>query len=188
MLIGSGGAGGGRSLGETVERRRRLRGDNVANGGVRAGWHAGVLQKGSGRQWGRPWTCVEPSEQTEVTGRGPLSAHGLASVLTWRRRRDRPARRPAPTGPGGACRCSRSSGAARDRRFIDRDTCHGRRSQLVVNLPLTSVTPNPHQPRRAFDQAALQELATSIAEHGRVLQPIIGAAGGGRCRGRGAAL
>jgi ParB family chromosome partitioning protein len=45
--------------------------------------------------------------------------------------------------------------------------------QLVVNLPLTSIKPNPHQPRRTFAPAGLQELATSIAQHGRVLQPIL---------------
>jgi ParB family transcriptional regulator, chromosome partitioning protein len=45
--------------------------------------------------------------------------------------------------------------------------------QLVVNLPLTSIRPNPHQPRRTFAPATLQELADSIKEHGRVLQPIM---------------
>ena len=45
--------------------------------------------------------------------------------------------------------------------------------QLVVNLPLASVRPNPHQPRRTFDPIALQELAGSIREHGRVIQPIL---------------
>lgn len=45
--------------------------------------------------------------------------------------------------------------------------------QLVVNLPLASVRPNPHQPRRTFDPATLQELADSIREHGRVIQPIL---------------
>ena len=46
-------------------------------------------------------------------------------------------------------------------------------AQLVVNLPLASIAPNPHQPRRTFDRAALQELATSIETRGRVLQPIL---------------
>jgi ParB family chromosome partitioning protein len=45
--------------------------------------------------------------------------------------------------------------------------------QLVVNLPLAAVRPNPHQPRRTFEPAALQELADSIKQHGRVLQPIL---------------
>jgi hypothetical protein len=45
--------------------------------------------------------------------------------------------------------------------------------QLVVDLPLTSIRPNEHRPRRMFDHAALQDLAMSIDEHGRVLQPIV---------------
>ena len=39
-------------------------------------------------------------------------------------------------------------------------------------LPLGQVVPNPHQPRRHFDQAALDELAASIRARG-VLQPIL---------------
>jgi ParB family chromosome partitioning protein len=42
-----------------------------------------------------------------------------------------------------------------------------------VDLPLASIRPSKHQPRRVFDPDALQELATSIIEHGRVLQPIL---------------
>lgn len=45
--------------------------------------------------------------------------------------------------------------------------------QAVIELPLTSITPNARQPRRSFAAGALHELATSIAEHGRVLQPIV---------------
>ena len=54
---------------------------------------------------------------------------------------------------------------------VSRDTPEAR--QLVVDLPLASITPNPHQPRRTFDPVGLQELATSIIAHGRVLQPIL---------------
>lgn len=39
-------------------------------------------------------------------------------------------------------------------------------------LPLTKLHANPDQPRRTFDEEALQELADSIKEHG-VIQPII---------------
>ncbi|MGI8621890.1 MAG: ParB/RepB/Spo0J family partition protein [Solirubrobacteraceae bacterium] len=45
--------------------------------------------------------------------------------------------------------------------------------QLVVNLPLDSITPNTHQPRRTFDPKAIDELAASIKQHGRVLQPVL---------------
>ncbi len=39
-------------------------------------------------------------------------------------------------------------------------------------LPIERVTPNPDQPRRDFDEGALQELSDSIAEKG-VIQPLI---------------
>lgn len=39
-------------------------------------------------------------------------------------------------------------------------------------LPLSSIHANPDQPRRTFDQVALEELAESVKEHG-VLQPIV---------------
>lgn len=42
----------------------------------------------------------------------------------------------------------------------------------VRDLPLDSISPNPAQPRRSFDQSELQQLADSIATHG-VLQPVI---------------
>lgn len=42
----------------------------------------------------------------------------------------------------------------------------------VVDIELDKVTPNPYQPRRHFDEVALQELADSIRANG-VLQPVI---------------
>jgi ParB family chromosome partitioning protein len=42
----------------------------------------------------------------------------------------------------------------------------------VVDLPVAIVRPNPRQPRRAIEAAALDELATSIASMG-VVQPVI---------------
>ena len=44
-------------------------------------------------------------------------------------------------------------------------------SNKVLFLPVTAISPNPHQPRREFDTAALEELAGSIAQHG-ILQPL----------------
>lgn len=44
-------------------------------------------------------------------------------------------------------------------------------SQLST-LPLESIHPNADQPRKQFDQEAIEELAASVKEHG-VLQPII---------------
>ena len=42
----------------------------------------------------------------------------------------------------------------------------------VVTLMISQIEPNRNQPRRTFDEDALQELALSISEHG-VLQPIL---------------
>src|SRR5687768_15368961 len=53
-------------------------------------------------------------------------------------------------------------------------------SRAADELPLNEIRPNPYQPRRTFDVAALAELKASIAEHG-LLQPIVvrrGPAGG----------
>lgn len=47
----------------------------------------------------------------------------------------------------------------------------GRRT-LVTLLPLGRIRPNPEQPRKYFDAAALAELAASIRERG-LLQPVI---------------
>lgn len=45
-------------------------------------------------------------------------------------------------------------------------------SNRIQKLLIQDVTPNTEQPRKAFDDSALQELAVSIRTHG-VLQPII---------------
>ncbi len=46
-----------------------------------------------------------------------------------------------------------------------------RESMKVVSLPLSSIFPNPNQPRKFFDTLSLDELTMSIEEFG-VLQPI----------------
>jgi ParB family chromosome partitioning protein len=43
---------------------------------------------------------------------------------------------------------------------------------VLSDIPVSSVSPNPHQPRVHFDEESLTELAASIAEMG-VLQPIL---------------
>lgn len=48
----------------------------------------------------------------------------------------------------------------------------GRRSHGVRNIPVDRIESNPEQPRLAFDETTLEELAASIREHG-VLQPIL---------------
>ena len=42
----------------------------------------------------------------------------------------------------------------------------------VQEIDLTSIEPNPHQPRQSLQQQAIQELADSIREHG-LLQPLL---------------
>jgi ParB family chromosome partitioning protein len=42
----------------------------------------------------------------------------------------------------------------------------------IVNIKLSELRANPYQPRKNFDEQALEELASSIKEHG-VFQPII---------------
>ena len=42
----------------------------------------------------------------------------------------------------------------------------------VVKVPITQIFANPYQPRKTFDEAALTELAESIAQYG-VLQPLL---------------
>jgi len=45
-------------------------------------------------------------------------------------------------------------------------------AQVLRELPLETIVPNPSQPRRRFDEVALQELAGSLRERG-VLQPVL---------------
>ena len=42
----------------------------------------------------------------------------------------------------------------------------------VVQVPVAAISPNPHQPRKQFDDEALEDLASSIREHG-IIQPLI---------------
>lgn len=44
-------------------------------------------------------------------------------------------------------------------------------SSRVLFVPVDSILPNPNQPRKSFDEAGLEELAASIAQHG-ILQPL----------------
>jgi ParB family chromosome partitioning protein len=41
----------------------------------------------------------------------------------------------------------------------------------ITYIPIENIRPNPYQPRRNFDHAALEELCSSIKEYG-VIQPI----------------
>lgn len=54
-----------------------------------------------------------------------------------------------------------------EEKIIDEST-----NEEIVELPLSELRSNPYQPRKNFDETALQELSNSIKEHG-VFQPII---------------
>ena len=42
----------------------------------------------------------------------------------------------------------------------------------LAQIPITQITPNPYQPRRAFNETSIEELARSVREHG-IVQPIV---------------
>jgi ParB family chromosome partitioning protein len=45
------------------------------------------------------------------------------------------------------------------------------RVNVVLNVPVENIRPNPHQPRSDFNEESLEELASSIKKHG-LIQPI----------------
>jgi len=45
------------------------------------------------------------------------------------------------------------------------------RVNIVLHVPVENIRPNPHQPRKEFDEERLDELAHSIKQHG-LIQPI----------------
>ena len=64
---------------------------------------------------------------------------------------------------------TRSSDAGSEEKDTDTITYSG---VGLANLPIASISPLPGQPRKRFEEGALQELASSIASRG-VIQPII---------------
>lgn len=55
--------------------------------------------------------------------------------------------------------------------LISTEEVHTEGSSTINEIPINQIEANPNQPRRDFDQTALQELAASIAEIG-IIQPI----------------
>jgi ParB family chromosome partitioning protein len=45
-------------------------------------------------------------------------------------------------------------------------------AKKLLSLPLADVLPDPEQPRKYFDLEALNELKTSIEQHG-IIQPVL---------------
>lgn len=60
--------------------------------------------------------------------------------------------------------------------ILDTDFGLGERKAVsevkVVKVPIDTIFPNPYQPRKNFDDAALEDLSSSIAQYG-VLQPLL---------------
>lgn len=55
--------------------------------------------------------------------------------------------------------------------LLSMDDVPARGSSAINDIPISAIKPNPDQPRRTFDEEALKELATSIAELG-IIQPL----------------
>ena len=60
-------------------------------------------------------------------------------------------------------------GKGLDALFLDNSTTDG---DQPLRLPITEIEPNRDQPRKHFDDEALQELCDSIKIHG-VIQPLV---------------
>ena len=54
----------------------------------------------------------------------------------------------------------------------DKDTGNQRAADGLAVLPISQIEPHPEQPRRHFDEDALEELAASIGQRG-VIQPVV---------------
>lgn len=57
------------------------------------------------------------------------------------------------------------------------ESAEARAAAGPAEIPLERIRPNPHQPRRSFDEAELERLADSLRRHG-VLQPVVVRASG----------
>ena len=55
--------------------------------------------------------------------------------------------------------------------LIDTGDVRTQGSSNLIEVSIDQIAPNPNQPRREFDEEALQELAVSISEIG-IIQPI----------------
>ena len=55
--------------------------------------------------------------------------------------------------------------------LISMDDIQTEGSSAINEIPISQIMPNPDQPRQNFDEAALEELATSIRELG-IIQPL----------------
>lgn len=98
-------------------------------------------------------------------------AKAAASVATGGRGDVRMTRRLAPVGRALVAPAQRTASAV-----FEELAQTGR----LREVPLEAIAPNARQPRRRFDEAALEGLAGSIAERGVLQPPVVRDLGGGR--------
>ena len=55
---------------------------------------------------------------------------------------------------------------------FERDTIESAKESDIKEIKISEIRSNPYQPRKTFNDESLQELASSIKEHG-IIQPII---------------
>ncbi|MEM9373214.1 MAG: ParB/RepB/Spo0J family partition protein [Planctomycetota bacterium] len=109
-----------------------------------------MAQQGSGSSTGR------------ASRRGPKLGRGLSALV----------------GPGAPLRVGAEpegapAGLEQNTNIISGTPTHDViTNNMFAMVPVDSVMPNPHQPRRVFDEAALESLAASIRADG-VMQPIV---------------
>ncbi|MFM2301831.1 MAG: hypothetical protein RLZZ84_1567 [Pseudomonadota bacterium] len=98
--------------------------------------------------------------KSETASKRPALGRGLGALL-GETRREEPLVTPASAGgvAGSAAGSAASAGST------------GATTGLAM-LPVAAIVPHPGQPRKHFDEAALAELAASIAARG-VIQPVI---------------
>jgi len=94
-----------------------------------------------------------PPKKSLGRGLGNLIGGGVAKPA-------QPAPTPAPAAPAPAAAPAAPAPASAPNALA------------VTELPVASIVPNPHQPRKEFDEAAVKELAESIRSEG-LLQPIV---------------
>ncbi|MCC7191433.1 MAG: ParB/RepB/Spo0J family partition protein [Phycisphaeraceae bacterium] len=106
----------------------------------------------------------------ETKSRPPRLGKGLSSLMGRAVEVALPAKElSAATKPGDAPGVSAITGT--NHLVAQQPPAVDRRDGLV-DLPIESIQPNPHQPRQHFDEGSLQQLAASIRSAG-VMQPVI---------------
>jgi ParB family chromosome partitioning protein len=83
-----------------------------------------------------------------------------------------PDKKPAPRKKPPALGRGLAALLGDDHLMAGQPTTDPRPGDKIIGLPLERLEPNPFQPRRVYDQVALQTLADSIAQHG-VIQPLV---------------